>query len=122
MCNNLISNVASQPGSLGLDSRCSGFAFDNATQVATFKRTNGGSTIDIPGNDEVRNVPTGVEWVRNSGKRYFSYSPAVLALACRRRCPHAHSALAYLMSLKTIYYLCASCRLAYMRLILPMQC
>ncbi len=98
-----------------------GFAFDNATQIATFKRTNGGSTIDIPGNDEVWNLPTGVEWVRNSGKGRYCYSPAIITLACRRRCPSAHSALAYLMRLKTIHEVCASCRLAYMRLILPMQ-
>ena len=68
MCHNMISYPANPPA-LGLDARCSGFAFDNATQIATFKRTNDGSTIDVPGNDEVCNVPTGVEWVRNSGEQ-----------------------------------------------------
>ena len=66
---------------MGLDSRCSGFAFDNATQITTFKSTTGGSTIDVLGSDEVCNLPTGVEWVRNSGKGHSCYRLAIIALS-----------------------------------------
>ena len=66
MCHNMITNTASRPVR-GLDARCSGFVYDHATQIATFKGTNGGSTINVPGSEEVCNLPTGAEWVLNSG-------------------------------------------------------
>lgn len=83
MCHNMISSPA-HPPSQGLDARCSGFALDLASQIAVFKRTNGGSTIDVPGNDEVCNLPTGVEWVRNSGRQCYNTVRAIVHVSLER--------------------------------------
>ena len=118
VCNKMILNSGSTvavPGSPGLDWSCNGFFFDNATQIATFRSTQGGSTIDIPHSDEACNTPTGVTWVRNSGEEPYLSTPMMM-----RPTPTAHAKI--LLRCQPKPNLCCPCSMMLMFVVTMLYC